>query len=400
MGSITSVLHQISIPSQLCAFTAVVGAVACFLVLALIAALYARSNTRPYLNRVSFRLVVYALVSMLLHAITLAVASFATGPSTTCSFTMWILMLALQFTSYLMFGIAINLQLVLVHGVSGRAMEKYYIIGATVVSLCVTLPPFATHQYGWDPIYGACWFTAADSKTRLEWQLGTHMIWTLLAAIGEMISFFVVYTHLHRHQVLYAATIRSGSFPRATNNSTTTTRLSPSYAIQYRSIIIRISLYPAVSIVMNILTFSCDLFISLRATATATQTDYNIAALIDFLYGLRPTVYAALAATDPALLRAIRVALDDIRGVKSTESTSADSKRSSVRFDKTSSGTRPSTSTTRTLEGRPPSRDFDSKPENENGARLDALRWEEVHRARMAEEAHVREDSEEFEKQI
>lgn len=39
-------------------------------------------------------------------------------------------------------------RLVLVHGVNGKRMEKYYLISTTFLSLALNVPPFVLHQFG------------------------------------------------------------------------------------------------------------------------------------------------------------------------------------------------------------------------------------------------------------
>lgn len=40
-------------------------------------------------------------------------------------------------------------RLVVVHGINGRKMKKYYIIGSTFMSIALTLPAYAAGQYGY-----------------------------------------------------------------------------------------------------------------------------------------------------------------------------------------------------------------------------------------------------------
>ncbi|KAF7303038.1 hypothetical protein MKEN_01267100 [Mycena kentingensis (nom. inval.)] len=406
MRSLANVLPVITASSEIWGFTSMAGAISCSLVLVLIAILYTRSSTRPYLDRVSFRLGLYGLVSMMLHAIANAVAAFLTEPSVGCGLSVWVVMVTLQFTSWIMFGIGINLQLVVVHGVSGRVMEKYYIIGSAILALCVTVPAFAAHQYGWDPIYAACWMAGVDSATRLKWQLATQTLWALLATVGETISIFIVCLHLHRHRVMYAETMQSTSRSSSSHtrtDSTATHGASPSYAIQYRAIIIRVSFYPAVSIVINGLTLACDLYLSAQGAEAITPPDYNITLLVDLLYGLRPSIYAFLAASDPALLRAIRVAVNELRGIDDSDRTS---RMSSICFDgRNSNGmvqsqSRPSLAVRVDFDGRqepapserPYSRDFGV--DKRGSLRLDAQRRKH---SRVSEEI---EEGKDFESQI
>ncbi|KAJ7150321.1 hypothetical protein C8R46DRAFT_1229887 [Mycena filopes] len=311
--------------AQIWGISAAIGACFCFLVLLLIAALYARPSTRKFLDRVSFRIMVYALMCNMLHGIATAVCAFQTADSAACGFSVWLIMLTLQCGSWLIFGIALNLQCVLIHGLDGRVMEKFYILGALTLAICVTVPPLATKQYGWDPLNEACWMTATEPKERLRWQLGSQVLWTLFAAVGESIVFVTVVGYMFRHQVVFVSSsssripsltshpmqivhgrrihkaIRALKGPAPVDAKTRTLK----HATEYRKVIIRVSLYPMVSIVLNGITVACDLFLSVSGSIS-TRTDLNVSTLNNLMYGLRPSIYALLAISDPALIRAVR----------------------------------------------------------------------------------------------
>lgn len=59
----------------------------------------------------------------------------------------------------------------LVHGFDGQRLEKYYFIGSVALSLALTIPPYATHQYGWDAAFKDCWYANPDPKAQLAWQV-------------------------------------------------------------------------------------------------------------------------------------------------------------------------------------------------------------------------------------
>jgi hypothetical protein len=40
-------------------------------------------------------------------------------------------------------------RLVLVHGVNGQKLEKYYLLGTTILSLALNVPTMALHQFGY-----------------------------------------------------------------------------------------------------------------------------------------------------------------------------------------------------------------------------------------------------------
>ncbi|THU79846.1 hypothetical protein K435DRAFT_810375 [Dendrothele bispora CBS 962.96] len=89
----------------------------------------------------------------------------------------------------LFFTISLNLQLVVIHEFSGRKFEKFYITGSAAIAIILTVPPYATGKFGWDPLEGCCWYSLKSSKEdKLIWEITTQMIWTALTAFGEFIN--------------------------------------------------------------------------------------------------------------------------------------------------------------------------------------------------------------------
>ncbi|KAJ7063775.1 hypothetical protein B0H15DRAFT_873017 [Mycena belliarum] len=95
----------------------------------------------PYLNRVSFRLLVYALITNLLWLASSLPMLFITGPGPACTFCCT----ALMATGFFFFFISLNLcSLVLVYGFNGRADGK------------------------------TCWFNEPDPAGHLRWLIGAR----------------------------------------------------------------------------------------------------------------------------------------------------------------------------------------------------------------------------------
>ncbi|KAJ6623072.1 hypothetical protein B0H10DRAFT_2213769 [Mycena sp. CBHHK59/15] len=267
----------------------------------------------------------------MIHGTATAVCAFQTADSPSCGLSVWLIMVTLQFGSWLIFAIALNLQLVLVHGINGHHMEKFYIAGAFTLALCVTIPPYASKQYGWDDLNEACWMTASDPSERLRWQaclplpiiiqpLGSQLIWSLLAAVSETVVVAIVVGYMFRHQIVHGRNIRSGSRSRSDTVQGTTVAAdlkakTINHAAQYRNVIVRISFYPMVSIALNGITVACDLYLSVTGSISS-QKDLNISTLNNLMYGLRPAIYALLAISDPSLLRSLRCAVNEFRGKK------------------------------------------------------------------------------------
>lgn len=66
------------------------------------------------------------------------------------------------------------LRLVVVHGMNGRRMERFYVIGSLFMSLLLTIPPYATGQYG----YAACFaFPNAQRLISLVFVIDGTLYW-------------------------------------------------------------------------------------------------------------------------------------------------------------------------------------------------------------------------------
>ncbi|KAL0572639.1 hypothetical protein V5O48_009325 [Marasmius crinis-equi] len=204
----------------------------------------------------------------MLFGIASAVGGTRTGPGFICGFSIFVLQLTLQFSGFLLFCIALNLQLVVVHGMNGKRLEKFYLIGSTVLAFALVVPPYAAHQYGWDPLEKDCWYTNDNRGQRIAWQVGTQVAWTFFTVIGELICSIIVLTFLLRHNLNFRRVFNpttTSSIQASRGTRSTAPRVVK--ATRYKSIIVRVG---------------------------------------DFLYGGRAIVYALLAATDPALIRGVK----------------------------------------------------------------------------------------------
>ncbi|KAJ3876404.1 hypothetical protein F5051DRAFT_292356, partial [Lentinula edodes] len=298
--------------NQLWMFTSIIGASMCFFVLLLICIVTLHPVSRPHLNRVSFRILAFALAVNTVFGIVNAIGGSFTGPTWTCGFTIWILQVTLQLSSFLMFSIALNMQLIIVHGINGQRMEKFYMLGSIVISLGVTIPAYATKQYGWDPLVLDCWYANSNQRERIAWQaclfIGTQLFWTLLTVLGEMTSSIVVVTYMFKNRVSKTGEFSKYKHLRSDLDSCSSTDQQQSslaqndqflnYASRYKKVLARIALYPLASMIINLLSVMCVI----HATVTGgehSMNDYRILLLSDFLYGGRAVVYALLTTADP-----------------------------------------------------------------------------------------------------
>ncbi|KAJ3732725.1 hypothetical protein DFJ43DRAFT_1072590 [Lentinula guzmanii] len=299
------------------AVTSAVGAGLCFLVLLAISAVWWHPTSRPHLDRVSFRIVMIALFANMIFGIASAVGGTMTHGGFLCGFSIFVLQWTLQISSFLLFSIALNLQLVVVNGFNGQNMEKFYIIVSFVFATVLTVPPYAANQYGWDPLEQDCWYKNDNLGQRLAWQISTQMAWTAITALGEIIASTSVMLFMVKHHVRTRRVFLSTqSISRSSSNSPQVI-----HANSYKRIILRIALYPLASCFVNLLSIFTALH-STIADGIHNQTDYNILLLSDFLYGGRAIVYALLAASDPALIRGVKTLYRVIRGTHAPDTDS------------------------------------------------------------------------------
>ncbi|KAF7378428.1 hypothetical protein MSAN_00269600 [Mycena sanguinolenta] len=274
-------------------------------VLFLVAVAYLRWNprSRPYLNRVSFRLLTYALVANATLGSLMFIKERKPGAS--CVFFAFVGVAGPMFSACMFCCIALNLSLVLVFGANGNEMEKYYIIGSVILCLACNIPPLAYGKLGWYAVNGTCWFRDPSPSGQLRWLVGAQSVWMVLMSTVEIISFILIVIFMIRHEATIQQ-LRADTLSRDATACMTLESNHPAHPIvRYRSMILRIGLYPI---------FSC--FFSLTACGFGVYNVLHVQSLTDLSFilrildvmitTLRPLLYALLAGTDPSLLRAIR----------------------------------------------------------------------------------------------
>ncbi|KAJ7758992.1 hypothetical protein DFH07DRAFT_884430 [Mycena maculata] len=281
----------------------------------LLAIAYAAWNpiSRHHLNRVSFRLLVCALIANLIFAAT-STPTFS-GPSAGCSFMAFFGLSVLMFTSCMFFCTALNLQLVLVHHLNGNSMEKFYYIGSVAVVAILNITPYAAGQFGY--YNSTCWFSDPRPDVQFHWLFWSQSIWILLMSTGEVVSFFVILVYMYRmHRV------------RQMILSTRSTLFSSPPIVVYRTIILRIGLYPLLSCCLSFTGSILDIWLTKNPVPTELQWRLSFVDLC--VFGLRPILYSLLAAADPGFLRAMRALRPHSKYTHSTGSTSGTKSKSSL----------------------------------------------------------------------
>ncbi|KAJ7432716.1 hypothetical protein B0H11DRAFT_2378909 [Mycena galericulata] len=268
--------------------------------------------SRHHLNRVSFRLLVCALISNLIFAAS-SIPVFS-GPSAGCDFMAFFGMSILMFSACMFFCTALNLQLVLVHHVNGNLMERFYYIGSVVAVAILNVAPYAAGQFGY--YNGTCWFSDPRPDVQFRWLLGSQAVWILLMSTGEVVSFFVILGW----GTCIGRVMRSPSV--FSNGSMLSFGAMPKPPIVvYRSIILRIGLYPLLSCCLNFTGSILDIWLSKNHVPTELQWRISFVDLC--VFSLRPILYTLLAAADPGFLRAIHALRNHGKSTHSTGPTSS-----------------------------------------------------------------------------
>ncbi|KAJ7593732.1 hypothetical protein C8J56DRAFT_819933 [Mycena floridula] len=309
---------QINLANILALASTIPGTCICFLCIVAygIAACFPRP--RRHLDRVSFRLIFLTLVFNVIFGIAYAATPASPGPS--CNFGAFVINITLAFSTFFTTCIAINLELVLVHGVNGRKMEKYYIIGTTVLSLALNVPTFALHQFGWDEQSSTCWYKNPDDDIKLKWIIGTFSFWLAFASTVESICSIVVIVWVFRAKRLSDRLLRRAASSSSNAETSSSSSSHVEQDIRYRNIILRIALYPIVSLIANYSAVVLDLYTTIRGLNS--NLDFRLLILDLVLYGIRTLAYGLLASSDPSFISALR----EIRGSqKRTDGTSASS---------------------------------------------------------------------------
>ncbi|PWW71966.1 hypothetical protein C7212DRAFT_360412 [Tuber magnatum] len=335
--------ERILLMNNMSAILAGVSLMFCLAVLVVVAVLFSDPLSRKALDRLSFRLLIYALISNCIYSIGYIIC-VKVSPGFWCTAGVWLIQFWLGVTNWLILCIAVNLQVVLVHSRNSLVLEKYYIIGTICLNLVITLPPLIKGKFGWDPVIEVCWLTSKDPHDRLIWQISTQLFWILLAVVITTVSALITMGYLYKHKFVSERALKDTKEDRQLRPHTPTTSLprldargrpmvddkmhirrsatrfasrTLSATSRFRNIIMRISLYPIVMVVLNLVITIADIRIS-TAGGIYSQRDYSLYVVYYALYGARGIFYAVIAIIDPSIIRGIRV----WRGLHSTTASS------------------------------------------------------------------------------
>ncbi|EPS39939.1 hypothetical protein H072_6360 [Dactylellina haptotyla CBS 200.50] len=313
---------RIKMMNDMSAILAGISLLFCGVLLGFITILYLNKEARKSLDRVSFRLIVYSLISNCFYCIGYIIC-VEVKPGFFCVAGVWMIQFWLGVTNWLITCVALNLELVLVHLCNGIVLEKYYLIGTFILNLGITLPPLIKGKFGWDDVIGVCWLTSDNNEDRLKWQISTQLLWILLAVFITCACSSTTIYHLYKHKFNSLVVLHQNGSSNGKDGTVSTARsdspehrdsISASRGAQrsllgnqeFRGIILRISLYPIVMIVLNLVITIADIRISILS-GIYSQGDYALYALYYALYGARGMFYALIAVMDPSLQRAYHI---------------------------------------------------------------------------------------------
>ncbi|KAJ7796231.1 hypothetical protein B0H14DRAFT_2916022 [Mycena olivaceomarginata] len=257
--------------------------------------------SRRYLDRVSFRLLTYALVAHLVFGVSFSMSSLAGYTDWRCSLLSFLTNSSIMFPSCIFLCMALNVPLVVVYKISGQAMEKYYVAGTILISLICNIPPYTSGNLGWDAVSHTCWFNSADPKTRFRWLTGTQSSWIIIFAVGELGAFLIILGYLVPHELHLLCR-------PAHTESTYSSEGASSTILKFRNIILRIGLYPLISCLLNITGTGISVYASREYKMEAfelTKLDMILMLVSIANCAGRPLIYGLVAATDPSFIRAI-----------------------------------------------------------------------------------------------
>ncbi|KAJ7812621.1 hypothetical protein B0H14DRAFT_1452773 [Mycena olivaceomarginata] len=298
--------HLLTVINDVTLGASIPGVALSILILSTIAYLQWNPVSRPHLDRVSFRLLIYALVANVVFGSLMFADMKETTPG--CSLVGFLGVMSPLFASCMFCCVALNLALVLVYGVNGKKTEKFYLFGTVLICAACTIPMWVAGEFGWYAKDGACWLKDSTPSVQLHWLIGAYSVPMLLMSLIEVLSFVNIVVFMIRHEMrMQRLRIETVSHTTSVSESGTVTLSSslPRHpVVRFRSMIIRIALYPLLSCFLS--TTACVLDVYSIMNPDLTDTNINLRTLNLCIYSFRPLLYALLAGSDPSFIRALQ----------------------------------------------------------------------------------------------
>jgi hypothetical protein len=130
--------------------------------------------------------------------------------------------------------IAVNLQLIVVHGISTTGFIKYYVGCAWLATTAIGTVSAVYHVWGWNPRSQICYMAISDPAQRRFWTVVSLQAWTLLSTTVCVICMASVLVRLLRTRAHLQQAL-------ATNTCTSKVRIN-----QFNRVAWRVCAYPAI----------------------------------------------------------------------------------------------------------------------------------------------------------
>ncbi|KAJ7319433.1 hypothetical protein DFH08DRAFT_1086295 [Mycena albidolilacea] len=299
--------HLLAVINGVTLSASIPGVVLSVLLLATIAYLQWNPVSRPYVDRVSFRLLIYALVANVVFGSLMFADMKETTPG--CSLVGFLGVASPLFALCMFCCVALNLTLVLVYGVNGKKMEKFYLLGAVFVCAACTIPMWVAGEFGWYAKNGACWLKDPTPAVQLHWLIGAYSVPTLLMSLVEVLSFVNMVVFMIRYEAhedtAPADRSRFSDHRRLRIRDRRTCLKSPQASRRKISLDDHsIALYPLLSCFLS--STACILDVYSIMNPDLTDTNINLRTMNLCIYSFRPLLYVLLAGSDPSFIRALQ----------------------------------------------------------------------------------------------
>ncbi|KAG7093461.1 hypothetical protein E1B28_007137 [Marasmius oreades] len=272
-------------------------------------------------DRVSFRLMLYALAGSVVYSTATVIAIRVHG-QTACRVSGSFSVFALQISSFFFFCIGLNLQLVMIYGIDGTRAEKYYFWGSLCLAIVLGVLTFESKQLVYSTTQSVCYYHDSNPVRGLWWRIWTQNLWNFATMAGEFVTFTSVVVYMIRVKVFNSGPHRGSN----TTTSTQSQRISASRYYrkpfgpkQYRNVVLRIALYPLSSLATSGIMAIGTVY---RPTkGIASSSDLKVMSALRIVYQARGAVYALVAAADPAITQGLKVLYGHyVRGQTSSSS--------------------------------------------------------------------------------
>ncbi|KAF9266742.1 hypothetical protein L218DRAFT_747261 [Marasmius fiardii PR-910] len=280
--------------------------ISCIVIILISVLLSLHPLSKPKTDRVSFRIMVYALCGSFVYGIATLIKYRVKG-QTACRFAGSFVVFGLHLSSFLFFCIGLNLQLVMIHKVDGARAEKFYVWGSLSLATVLSVLTYLSEQLQYDPTLSVCSYYDPNPVSGLWWRMGMQYLWSFLVMAGEIVTFSSVIIYMVRVKVFESGPGgREATVQRSHALSASHQYRKPLGPKQYRNVVLRIVLYPLSSLVTSgIMTIAATS--QSPSQGMTTRSDWIAMIALRTIYMYRGTVYASVAAADPAITQGLKV---------------------------------------------------------------------------------------------